>query len=206
MTLPKRIIYLGISGTQGSGKTTLSMLISKIWSNFYQLFFAFADPLKRELAAKGVDCTVKSATVRAKMQEHGAFQRERFGPDYWINQLQQHCQESVQGLPDDLETLVIQITDIRLPEEAEWFRSFTLGAPSETRVLIRIDAPEKMRAARLMAQQLGELSAELAYVDDETERYISGITPDFLIINDSTTSDLETRLSLVLAEIEHHCV
>lgn len=181
------------------------MLISELWSDAFHLFFAFADPLKRELGDMGFDCTLKSAAVRRRMQEHGACQRQRFDPDYWINQAQQHCQQAVQGLPDNVETLVIQITDIRLPEEAAWFRTFSLGALSETRTLIRVDAPEKMRAARLMAQQLGELSGELAFADDETESKICSITPDILIINDCTTEVFKARIKLVLDDIKSHC-
>ncbi len=202
-SLERRVIFLGISGTQGSGKTTLSRFIPELWPEAIHLFFAFADPIKQEVQALGIDTSVKTPFVRLALQRHGALQRTRFGADYWINQTQCHCQEAFRCLAEGVENLVIQIMDIRLPEEAAWFRTFSLGAESETRVLIRVEVPEEIRKLRLPGRQPGEA---LANPNDETENLIAGITPDFLIFNDSSTEDLKTRLRIVLDQVLHQLV
>ncbi len=197
---PKRVLLLGISGTQGAGKTTLSGLIRELLPRATHLSFAFADAIKSELQELGVDTSVKTPEIRLLLQQHGAHKRDLFGVDYWIKQAQRRCQEAIRSLPSGIENLVIQITDVRLPAEAEWVRSYNTGIELQKAVIVKVDIPEEVREIRISHRKTNET---VFNPTDPTESLITLITPDFLIINDGNLDNLVKKVNTLLRIIQN---
>ncbi len=146
--MSKKITIYGFSGKLGSGKNYLAetKFNDMLGPNGPALIMAFADQLKIDLIARDkIDYNsifhTKDHQSRVALQKYGTDMREKYGPNIWINYLDNWIKMHVErGIRDFI------ITDVRFPNEFAWIKS--LGG-----IVIRVEAP---------GRNLDELNKEAA--------------------------------------------
>jgi len=123
---PNPIITIyGFSGKLGSGKNYLAetKFTDMLMPLGPALILAFADQLKIDLIARDKIAYhsifhTKDHQSRVALQKYGTDMREKYGPDIWINYLdnwiKMHVERGVR---------VFIITDVRFPNEFAWVKS-----------------------------------------------------------------------------------
>jgi hypothetical protein len=142
---------LGISGKQGSGKTTLSTgfeaYVAKRWGMAVKRL-AFAGPIydlhdmvQSYLSQYGITVTKKNGQL---LQALGDLGRSIYGDDLWISLLN-HAAKNIHNSAEIPTVLIVE--DIRLPSERDAVRAIAadLGAQS---FLVRLSADQEVRKAR----------------------------------------------------------
>jgi hypothetical protein len=105
---------IGVCGRFSSGKDTLG---AHLVANYGYTRFAFADKLKYLAHLVGWNGE-KDEAGRALLQTLGIGAREILGEDVWIRAVDRQIYPSDGPSPSQ-----VVITDVRLPNEAEWIRS-----------------------------------------------------------------------------------
>lgn len=142
---------LGISGKQGSGKSTLSKgfseLVSERWG-LRVLNLAFADPIydihdsiQDYMGGFSIESLEKNGPL---LQRVGDLGKAIYGDDIWARLFQTSVEDIHMKDGDDV---VLVVDDIRFPREAETVRgtAYKLGISS---FLVRLSADESIRKER----------------------------------------------------------
>lgn len=194
-------IIVGVMGKFGSGKDTVAeRLVAR--HGFTRL--AFADELRKEVAEeygvpialltdrsiKEVPCELLGGrSPRDVMREHGAWRRDVFGEDYWINKVAAIVHAGDKGSDRFV------ISDVRLPNEYDWIAS-------EAGLLVRVVRP----AQPLMASHsdftetaLDDFSADVELVNRENELEQLFAELDGVAQNWMRSAELAQPLSALIA-------
>jgi len=202
--LSRRIISLGIAGQQGAGKDTVSKMFEELWpEKAAHLRLAFADFIKKEVAALGVDIRAKTPEIRKHLQEYGALQRKLQGDDYWIRQVASQCRGYLLYLVCMNELTIPVIfhhPDVRLRPEFNWIknRKFFLSGSQEFGFVINVVTSEDIRCQRIKERHPNE---SLSLTDDITENPAFLKQADFMINNEGTLADLQSQIQVCIQQI-----
>ena len=156
---------IGITGKRCSGKDTVYAALQGAALNIQRV--AFADPLKAECAqALGITLEEledgKATIFRPLLQWWGTeWRRNRFGEDYWINQMIAKL-EGIRNssLPDGT---IVAITDCRFQNEVDMVRA--LGG--KVVKVIRPGLPEDAYGAHV-SEAIDGLESDLVLTNDKT--------------------------------------
>lgn len=157
----------GFSGKAGSGKNYVSeKLFLPLLTEKSTLFMAFADHFKIEAIVKDkLDYDKvfgqKDEKTRVVLQKRGTEEgRDVFGPDIWINILEQWMKLYASR---GIERFII--TDVRFPNEVEFIKK-------KGGKVIRIESPNRVRNRRYWEKIKDEHISEKALDDYKNFDYI----------------------------------
>lgn len=165
---------IAIIGKAGSGKDTVSSILSEYIPNLTQL--AFAEPLKRYYH-KIFPHVPTEPKPRQEYQWFGQVMRQR-DPYVWVRLLENKYRE----IKKRGQTVVI--TDVRQTNEYDfcWRYGF---------FVIKVVASDETRIERM--KERGD-SFDLPDLNHETERYIDYFPYNFIIHNDGSVEELRYQI------------
>jgi len=183
------VLFLGLTGTLGSGKDTFVSICKNLLSVCH---FALSDEVRAEADER------KMPQIRETWRMLGNEIREKFGPGELARRAAKRILEISKKEKFDL----IMITSIRTVGEINVLRKNMAGL-----FLIAIDAPIKMRFERILERQRGgeenlsfeEFKAteekELNSKDENSQNLSACIrASDFKLVNDSSEADFEKKI------------
>jgi hypothetical protein len=179
---PKNPLVVGITGTAGSGKTTVARIMCDRY-DFSRV--RLAEPIKKMARALGlthdqVDGPLKEIpldelcgkTPRYVMQTLGTeWGRRTIGEDIWVRVAQKEIGRLVSN------GVSVVVDDVRFPDEAEMIRK--LGG-----AMVRVENP-------VITQSTAH----------ESERHIFNIEVDYVIVNGGSIADLAIGVEGVVSSL-----
>jgi dephospho-CoA kinase len=185
---------IGITGTLGSGKTTVKDFFL---SRFSYSFVSLSDIIKEELQKEGKELK------RENFIEKGNELRKKYGNQILV-------EVATLTLPERIEKQFLIIDGIRNPEEVEFLRK-KFGKDF---VLIAVDAPKELRFKRLLERgKEGDpktfeefLKIDEADLGKNQPEYGQNVEEclklaDYLIINDGSINELNKKLEEIAKAI-----
>jgi hypothetical protein len=201
MPRTRKTIVILISGKAGSGKTTIAeTLMQKIQDipSITIFRYSFANPIKYMCKAFAEWDGEKDEKGRKLLQEQGRIYRE-YKPDIWAKHFINQLDKNTQVFPFNFSI----IDDWRFPNELAYLRNNPMLEVVTVRVFGRGGLNGGV-ALDVSENSLPEATGEWLSNEYNKEPYNLGY--DYSINNDSDLELLNSKLDIILAEIENNYV
>jgi len=175
------ITLIGIVGYKKSGKDTLCNLLLEDWQNITPKRFAFADPLKKDIAdwlkITVEDINRNKELFRPILQWYGTEYRRAQDEQYWVKRT---VETILRSCPLQENTLAI-ITDVRFHNEAEMIRD--CGG-----LLVRIDRgssndehASEVNVSKIPVDKVIDNTGDLVHLEKQAKELRMAISQRFQI-------------------------
>lgn len=180
--MENEIIKIGLTGKMRSGKDTVAKHL--FYDHGFSWPIAFGDALKHY--AHEIFPDVPKDPKPRELYQFMNVMRD-FDPDVWVK----HLARTVEFLENDRQTTGIVVTDARQPNEIKWLQDNGF-------VIVKVVAPDEVRKRRM--ETAGEAVNDSAF-NHRTEKYVDDIEPDYMIHNDGTIGELESKVDELMDEL-----
>jgi deoxyadenosine/deoxycytidine kinase len=201
MPRTRKTVVILISGKAGSGKTTIAeMLMQKIQDipSITLFRYSFANPIKYMCKAFAEWDGEKDEKGRKLLQEQGRIYRD-YKPDIWAKHFINQLDKNTQVFPFNFSI----IDDWRFPNELAYLRNNPMLEVVTVRVFGRGGLNGEV-SLDVSENSLPEATGE--WLSNEYNKDPYNLGYDYSINNDSDLELLNSKLDIILAEIENNYV
>jgi hypothetical protein len=179
--MAEEVIKIGLTGKMRSGKDSVADRL--FLAHDFNVPLAFGNSLKY-YAHKIFPWVPKEPKPRELYQFFNVMRD--YDPDVWVK----HLAKDVELAEDSRSTKGLVVKDARQPNEVEWLRNNGF-------IIVKVIADETQRKQRM--QEAGESDEGLEH---PTEKYVEEIDADYVLYNNGSLDELETKVDEMVQEIK----